>query len=48
MLPGCGGVHEQPRQAGAHRADHLRLQGDPGGQVRPPARGRLLHGRQHR
>ena len=42
------GVHRLARQARRPRRHHQGLQGPGRRQVRPPAGGRLLHGRQHR
>ena len=41
-------VHRLARQAGRSAGYHPRLQGPGGRQIRPPAGGRLLHGRHHR
>ena len=47
-VPRRRSVHRLARQAGRPRRHHQGLQGTGGRQVRPPARGRLLHGRHHR
>ncbi len=47
-VPRRRGVHRLARQARRPRRYHQGLQGPGGWQVRPPAGGRLLHGRHHR